>query len=260
VNEFVVTVFTNLALKMFDKLPEALTNIKGNVIDGFTKQIAEKIRDITDGTVNIDSILDGKIKVDANGYIDKILTSVSEKIVSKEIDRINIPDHTMAFEKDVMCGIVLPGDVDLKNGLITGLQSLCRMEDASVQINVFEDPIILARASVGIKEALVNYLANVKFLCLNHDESQISGGLRDVQLIMSLKVGRDFSVNMDQFDVKSTGSLSLDGFETLGIFDFLKDTISADLEMTIKEAVKKYLQDTIKNVTEDVVSKIPLQF
>jgi hypothetical protein len=244
---------------MFSNIPEALGKLKDNFVDEVTKKIAEEIRDRTNGTVNIESILNGQVKVDGNAYIDKMLSTVSEKIEESQLQEIKVPNHSMAFEKDVMCGLVFPGQVDFQNGLITGLSSLCRMEDSNLRINAFEDPIITARAVVGIKEALVNYLANVKFLCLNQDETQLSGGLKDINLIISLKVSRDFSVNLDQFEVKSTGSLNLNGFETLGIFDFLKDTMSADLEMTIKEAVKKYLQETIKSLTEEVMSKLPLK-
>jgi len=50
-----------------------------NIVDGVTKKLAVKIGDLTNGAINIDSILSGQIKVDGNRYIDKMLMKMAEK-------------------------------------------------------------------------------------------------------------------------------------------------------------------------------------
>ncbi len=84
----------------------------------------------------MDAILKGEINVDGNAYVDKLLAKVSEKIESSQIQEIELPAHKMPFEKTVLCGLILPGEVDFQNGVISGLSSLCRMDQTSLKINV----------------------------------------------------------------------------------------------------------------------------
>jgi len=79
---------------------------------------------------------------------------------------------------------------------------------------------------IGVTEAVIGSNANVLLaMCLRANDVQIGGGLKDVSLTIRVRVNRDFSAHLDEFDVKHTGSLSV-GFENLGSYDFLADTVS----------------------------------
>jgi len=107
------------------------------------QNLEQKIRDATNGAVQIDSILKGQVKIDGNGYIDKVLTKLTEKLKNSRLHNVGLPNHTFNFEKSFLCGLMVPGQVEFLDGFINGLSTLCRMGDAELNIDVCQMSTII---------------------------------------------------------------------------------------------------------------------
>lgn len=74
--------------------------------------------------------------MDANEYVDKVAVLLNEKLDASKLQDIQLPPLTMDFNRDIACGIVLPGQMILSDGNVSGVSSFCRMGMADLQINV----------------------------------------------------------------------------------------------------------------------------
>lgn len=97
------------------------------------------IKDATDDTVNLDSIGNGQIKVDANAYVDKAVSLLNNKLESNNLNSLDLPDLGFDFSYDVACGIDVPGTVDIQDGTINGLANFGRTSDSELSIDVRSD-------------------------------------------------------------------------------------------------------------------------
>ncbi len=96
----------------------------------------QKLGEITNGQISLNPA--GILKLDGNSYVDKMLAKLNTKLQAKSLDQLGLPSQSFEFEKSIplLCGLVLPGNANLNDGLLSGLSSFCRMEDTKLEFNV----------------------------------------------------------------------------------------------------------------------------
>ncbi|XP_037037990.1 uncharacterized protein LOC119075616 [Bradysia coprophila] len=230
--------------------------LKDGIIDAGTELVSKIIKDATDGAVTVQSIVNGQIKVDANAYVDKAVSLLNDKLESNNLDTSELPDVDVNFEHNVACGIIIPGTADIQDGSISGLANFCRTGDSELNINALSSPMISARARIGIRNTNVEYSGKVTLMCFG-PQFKIMGILADISLDIDLVVEKNLVVTVNKFGVSSDGDLKLQ-FQNLDNFDYLPEKISQELKTGIKKTVLEYLENSMRERLETVISSLPL--
>lgn len=136
--------------------------------------------------------------------------------------------------------------------------------------------MISARARIGIRNTNVEYSGKVTLICFG-PQIKIMGILTDISLEIDLTVERNLVVTVHTFKVSSDGNLKIE-FQNLDNFDYLSEKvnlssfcgieccqqidlmfqISNELKTSIKKTVLEYLERTVKERLETVISSLPL--
>jgi len=230
--------------------------IKDGIIDKVTDQISQIIKDATDGTVSVESIIRGQVKVDINTYIDKAMLQLNNTLESNNLNSSELPDVCIDFEHAIACGIVIPGTVDIQDGSMNGLANFCRSGLSELKIDALNSPMISAKARIGIKNANVEYSGKITLICFG-PQIHIIGTVTDISLDIELQVEKNLVVNVHKFEVSSEGDLKIES-QDLGSFEYLSDKISEDLKVSVKKAVLEYLKKSVKERLEAIISSLPL--
>ncbi|XP_037033643.1 uncharacterized protein LOC119072507 isoform X1 [Bradysia coprophila] len=232
------------------------SKLKDGIIDAGTDLVSKIIKDKTDGAVTIQSIVNGQIKVDANEYIDKAVSLLNNQLESNNLDTSELPDVSVDFEHNIACGIIIPGTANIQDGSINGLANFCRTGDSELKIDALGSPIISTRARIGIRNTNVVYSGKVTLICFG-PQIKIMGTLTDISLDIDLVVERNLVVTVNKFNVSSDGDLKLE-FQNLENFDHLSEKISEELKTSIKKTVLGYLEKSVKERIDTILSSLPL--
>ncbi|XP_037033644.1 uncharacterized protein LOC119072507 isoform X2 [Bradysia coprophila] len=138
----------------------------------------------------------------------------------------------------------------LNNQLESNNLDTSELPDVSVD---FEHNIacgIIIPGTANIQDGSINVI------CFG-PQIKIMGTLTDISLDIDLVVERNLVVTVNKFNVSSDGDLKLE-FQNLENFDHLSEKISEELKTSIKKTVLGYLEKSVKERIDTILSSLPL--
>ncbi|KAF5275684.1 hypothetical protein FQA39_LY06796 [Lamprigera yunnana] len=179
-----------------------------------------------------------------NDYADTLLEELDNYLISQGVDPLPMPDQVAEFEF-----LFFNGELSLKNGKLSGLGTLARLDNIKVQ---YEYPYIWLDFPITFKQLKFNYEYRVLFMSMGL-KGVMHGSTNNPKLSIALKVdGTIIRASLDDYNFKDVGHLTLqfEGGIAEFFFNFLVGFAIPFVKPIIKLVVDIFIGAGLKSIID----------
>ncbi|CAG0916794.1 unnamed protein product [Notodromas monacha] len=205
--------------------------------------------------------------VDPNAYMDEMLTSVADLIISNGWDNYPLPDQVLGFSFEDFIGITWHAEAMLTNGFIAGLETIHRKENLNIWIDKETDAIKLeTKLEFFDFEAGYNLYVGAMGIGIETSTivtiSKVEVYLRTSILVTDEPVGnstsltRGIQVSVDELGLDNPFfSISVD-FDGLGLLDLVMDALIFVVVNVFEELIYFLIEGPIAEAIEQTIADL----
>ncbi|XP_076367748.1 mite allergen Lep d 7-like [Tachypleus tridentatus] len=190
----------------------------------------------------------------ANEFIDHLIAATKMNI-SHNLEPYSLPDKSIGFEKKILL-VTWRGEAKLYDGLLTGLSTIHRNGDCTIDVQDGNKIYVKVHLGMGILELL--YHATVTFMEFGPSvtvEGKI--GYLTINMDISSDPSTGGTPTIERFDMDEMKGLTV-SFSGLGPLSWLMTILTSLVLKFFKGIIQKVIEWTVKRIVANKMKNLKL--